>query len=163
MDNDTIKDLGLCPICQKGHIMKGSLGYSCNYFKNMNDKCTFNIYHSYWGKEITEEIARQLITTGKTDIFHDFHNKKGVLFSAYLTIENGIVIPSFVNEVLETPCPVCGREIEILLNGYACKGIRKRTRTTTEFVTSIYPKLLHKEKYHWKQQKYLPEEKKHRL
>ena len=24
-------------------------------------------------------------------------------------------------------------------------------------------KLLHKEKYHWKQQKYLPEEKKHRL
>lgn len=33
MDNDTIKDLGLCPICQKGHIMKGSLGYSCNYFK----------------------------------------------------------------------------------------------------------------------------------
>lgn len=34
MDNDTIKDLGLCPICQKGHIMKGSLGYSCNYFKN---------------------------------------------------------------------------------------------------------------------------------
>ena len=45
MDNDTIKDLGLCPICQKGHIMKGSLGYSCNYFKNMNDKCTFNIYH----------------------------------------------------------------------------------------------------------------------
>ena len=100
MDNDTIKDLGLCPICQKGHIMKGSLGYSCNYFKNMNDKCTFNIYHSYWGKEITEEIARQLITTGKTDIFHDFHNKKGVPFSAYLTIENGIVIPSFVNEVL---------------------------------------------------------------
>ena len=44
--------------------------------------------HSYWGKEITEEIARQLITTGKTDIFHDFHNKKGVPFSAYLTIEN---------------------------------------------------------------------------
>lgn len=43
------------------------------------------------------------------------------------------------------------------------KGIHKRTRTTTEFVTSIYPKLLHKEKYHWKQQKYLPEEKKHRL
>ena len=83
MDNDTIKDLGLCPICQKGHIMKGSLGYSCNYFKNMNDKCTFNIYHSYWGKEITEEIARQLITTGKTDIFHDFHNKKGVPFSGY--------------------------------------------------------------------------------
>ena len=36
---------------------------------------------------------------------------------------NGIVIPSFVNEVLETPCPVCGREIEILLNGYASNGI----------------------------------------
>ena len=31
-------------------------------------------------KEITEEIARQLITTGKTDIFHDFHNKKEFLF-----------------------------------------------------------------------------------
>ena len=28
MDNDTIKDLGLCPVCQKGHIVKGSLGRS---------------------------------------------------------------------------------------------------------------------------------------
>ena len=59
MDNDTIKDLGLCPICQKGHIMKGSLGYSCNYFKNMNDKCTFNIYHSYWGKALIREICEK--------------------------------------------------------------------------------------------------------
>lgn len=142
MDNDTIKDLGLCPICQKGHIMKGSLGYSCNYFKNMNDKCTFNIYHSYWGKEITEEIARQLITTGKTDIFHDFHNKKGVPFSAYLTIENGIVIPSFVNEVLETPCPVCGREIEILLNGYACKGYSQKDKDNNRVCNLYIPKTI---------------------
>ena len=142
MDNDTIKDLGLCPICQKGHIMKGSLGYSCNYFKNMNDKCTFNIYHSYWGKEITEEIARQLITTGKTDIFHDFHNKKGVPFSAYLTIENGIVIPSFVNEVLETPCPVCGREIEILLNGYACKGYSQKDKNNNRVCNLYIPKTI---------------------
>lgn len=142
MDNDTIKYLGLCPICQKGHIMKGSLGYSCNYFKNMNDKCTFNIYHSYWGKEITEEIARQLITTGKTDIFHDFHNKKGVPFSAYLTIENGIVIPSFVNEVLETPCPVCGREIEILLNGYACKGYSQKDKDNNRVCNLYIPKTI---------------------
>ena len=41
-----------------------------------------------------EHISRILqLNTGKTDIFHDFHNKKGVPFSAYLTIENGIVIP----------------------------------------------------------------------
>lgn len=37
--------------------MKGSLGYFCNYFKNMNDKCIFNIYYLYWGKEIMEEIV----------------------------------------------------------------------------------------------------------
>ena len=28
VESDTIKDLGLCPICQKGHIMKGSLLYA---------------------------------------------------------------------------------------------------------------------------------------
>ena len=51
----------------------------------MNDKCTFNIYHSYWGKEITEEIARQLITTGKTDIFHDLDRKSTRLNSSHRT------------------------------------------------------------------------------
>lgn len=80
-------------------------------------------------------------------------------FSAYLTIENGIVIPSFVNEVLETPCPVCGREIEILLNGYACKGYSQKDKDNNRVCNLYIPKLLHKEKYHWKQQKYLPEEK----
>ena len=45
-----IKNLGVCPVCGKGNIVKGSLGYSCNYFKTMEDKCTFNIYHTYFDK-----------------------------------------------------------------------------------------------------------------
>ena len=68
--------------------------------------------------------------------------KKGVPFSAYLTIENGIVIPSFVNEVLETPCPVCGREIEILLNGYACKGYSQKDKDNNRVCNLYIPKTI---------------------
>lgn len=124
--SEEIKKLGICPICQKGQIVKGSIGYSCNYFKSMDDKCTFNIYTTYFNKQITEEIAVELITTGETKVFDDLQKKDGTLFSAYLKIENGIVIPVFANETLENPCPACGGTVEILLNGYACENYKQK-------------------------------------
>lgn len=139
---DVRKDLGICPVCRKGHIIKGSLGYSCNYFKDMNDKCMFNIYHTYWGKEITEEIAIKLITTGRTEVFHDFQNKDGFPFSASLIIVDGVIKPEFANEILKTPCPICGREIEILLNGYACKGYSQKDENGNHICNLYIPKTI---------------------
>lgn len=117
-----MEDFGLCPVCRKGRIVKGSIGYSCNYFKSMDDKCTFNIYHTYFDKVITDDIVRELLDKGISPIFSDLHKKDGKPFKASLKIEGNLVKPIFANEVMETPCPVCGGKVEELLSGYACEN-----------------------------------------
>ncbi len=118
----TLVKLGTCPVCGKGEMVQGSIGYSCNYFRSLEDKCTFNIYKEYFQKEITPEIATQLITAGRTDIFDDFKNKAGDKFTARLIVADGRVHPDFVNEYLPEPCPVCGGKVEIFHTGYGCEN-----------------------------------------
>lgn len=115
------------------------------------------------GKRDYRRNSQAINNNRKTDIFHDFHNKKGVPFSAYLTIENGIVIPSFVNEVLETPCPVCGREIEILLNGYACKGYSQKDKDNNRVCNLYIPKTIAQREIPLEAAEILARGKKHRL
>lgn len=124
MGENVIKSIGVCPVCGKGQIVLGSLGYSCNYFKNMQDKCSFNIYHTYWGKAITEDIAKQLIETGESEVFNDLQRKDGQMFSASLVIQDGKVVPKFANECVSGCCPKCGKKVEILLSGYACEDYK---------------------------------------
>lgn len=112
--------IGICPVCHKGKMVKGSLGFSCNYFRSINDKCSFNIYHTYFGKVIDEDIAKELIETGETEVFHDLKRKDGTIFSAALKISNGQVVPSFFKTLLTNKCPLCGGEIEEMAGGYAC-------------------------------------------
>lgn len=140
--NEEIEKLGTCPVCGKGQMVKGSLGYSCNYFKNMNDKCTFNIYHTYFEKVITKDLALQLIEKGETEVFHDLQKKDGTPFSASLKIENGLVQPHFANEILENPCPVCGGKVEILLNGYACENYTKKDGEGKRLCNLYIPKTI---------------------
>lgn len=140
--NEEIEKLGTCPVCGKGQIVKGTLGYSCNYFKSMDDKCTFNIYRDYFGKEITKEIALQLIEKGETEVFHDLQKKDGTPFSAFLKIENGLVQPHFSNKVLEHLCPVCGGKIEVLLNGYACENYTKKNEEGKRLCNLYIPKII---------------------
>jgi hypothetical protein len=100
--------------------VKGSIGYTCNHFRSLEDKCTFNIYKEYFGKEITEDIALQLIEKGETDVFDDLTKKDGGTFSASLAYEDGFIKPRFKNQRLEHACPICGKDVEVLTNGYAC-------------------------------------------
>lgn len=140
MEEQKVKSIGTCPVCGKGQMVIGSLGYSCNYFRNMQDKCTFNIYHTYWGKEITEEIAKQLIEKGETDVYHDFVRKDGTQFSAALKIEDGKIVPKFTNETLEHKCPKCGGNVEKLLSGYACENYNKKDNNGERLCCVFIPK-----------------------
>jgi hypothetical protein len=115
-----LKIIGDCPVCGKGKLVEGTRGYMCNHFKSLDDKCSFTIFNSYFGKEITEEIAVQLIENGETEIFNDLHKKDGGIFSASLTIEDGFVKPKFQNKIMSYKCPFCDADVEELANGYAC-------------------------------------------
>jgi hypothetical protein len=137
-----LKKIGKCPICSKGELVEGALGYMCNYCKNLEDKCSFNIYHTYFGKKITEEIAKELIENGKTEVFHDLQKKDGTLFSAALVIdpEKSKIIPEFANQVLGVKCPNCNSNVEELLSGYACVNFHKTDEKNDRLCNFFVPK-----------------------
>lgn len=135
-------EIGVCPVCGKGKMVKGTLGYSCDYFKSMDDKCGFNIYTSYFDKEITEEIALQLIEKGETETFNDLKKKDGTLFNASFKIEDGKVKPQFKNNVLNVPCPVCHKKVEELLTGYACEDYSKKDAAENRVCNIFIPKVI---------------------
>jgi len=117
--------LGICPICGKGQIVKKTAGYACNHFVNSEDKCDFIIYNTYSTKEITEEIALQIINNKETDVFTDFKSKEGNPFAASLKIDNGKVILSFKNEELDVLCPKCGTgHIYLSKKAYNCSNYK---------------------------------------
>lgn len=120
------KELGTCPVCGKGQIIKGGVGYICTHSSNEENKCDFVIYAKSYDKDITDEIVIQLIEKKETEVFQDFHTKDGNTFSASLKVEDGKVQVHFVNEVLNTPCPRCGGKIEKHAKGYACENYLKK-------------------------------------
>jgi len=135
-------ELGVCPVCGKGKIIKGSIGYSCNYFKSIDDKCEFNIYTSYYDKVITDEIALQLIEKKETDVFHDLRKKDETIFSASFKIEDGRIKTVFHNHELATPCPVCNGKVVELLTGFACENYTKRDEEDKRACGVFIPKTI---------------------
>ncbi len=132
-----MKKIGKCPICKKGEMLEGSNRWACNYFKSFDDKCTFSIYKEYFGKQITEEIAIQLIKKGKTNILRDLKNQEGNNFSASLVVENGFVKPFFKSEILKNKCPKCSEEIEVLKSGFGCKNFQQEENKCDFFIPNV--------------------------
>lgn len=117
--------LGTCPICGKGQIVKKTVGYACNHFVNSEDKCDFTIYNMYFDKEVTEEIALQIIEKSETEVFTDFHTKAGDKFSASLKIVDGRVAVNYQNEKLDVLCPKCATgHIYVGKKAYNCSNYK---------------------------------------
>lgn len=114
--------LGKCPICENGQIVTNEANYQCNYFKDLENKCSFIIWKNQCGKSITEEIALQLIEKRKTDVFDDFFTKENKQFSACLIInDDNLVSLSFDSTVPDLKCPKCGDELISTKKSFTCK------------------------------------------
>lgn len=48
----------LCPLCQKGHILRGKTAYGCSEYKN---GCTFRMDYATYGEGLTDEELMQAI------------------------------------------------------------------------------------------------------
>ncbi|UZP68707.1 DNA topoisomerase 3 [Desulfovibrio mangrovi] len=88
---------GNCPLCG-GEIMEREKGYSCSRWKREDGGCLFVIWKSMFGRELPEEIVRELLATGRTAQPLDFVSKAGKPYSARLVLEEGQVKPEFVND-----------------------------------------------------------------
>ena len=124
MDN-TLKDLGVCPKCGKGHIIEHPFGWSCNNSEKQADGtwkgCDFVIFknNNYVG-EMTEDMVLHLLTKGETSEM-EMHNKAGRPFHAKFILKDGKVALGFNEHFLEGRCPVCGGRIKKTSKGYACE------------------------------------------
>ncbi|MEN0053575.1 MAG: topoisomerase C-terminal repeat-containing protein [Mucilaginibacter sp.] len=111
-----------CPVCNQGDLIEGAKGYMCNHFKSLNDKCSFTIFKSYFGKEMTLDLVQQLADKMETPFFDDWINKNNQRFSAKLIIDNSVVKPQFQNQFLDTPCPKCGKRVNVVSKAFICEG-----------------------------------------
>lgn len=114
--------IGKCPVCGKGQMLKGTAGWTCDYFKSLQDKCTFTIFSSYSGYFLYEEDAVKLITDGMTEE-KQFFTLSGKPFKARLVREGDKIKVVGSNKVLAVPCPVCGQKVSETQKGYACQGL----------------------------------------
>ena len=78
--------LGKCPACG-GDVVTKPKSYGCANWREEDGGCRFVIWKSVAQKELTEEVAKQLLERGATDELFGFISRKGNAFSAKLRLE----------------------------------------------------------------------------
>ena len=114
------KPIGICPVCGKGHIIERDKIFVCT-----NSSCGFFIHKEIKNTTITPEIARQIITDGRSEVLH-FTNASGNSFTARIELDGNAINIQFDNEFLNGKCPLCGGRVQITKNGYNCENRVKR-------------------------------------
>jgi hypothetical protein len=69
-------DFGKCPQCKKGTIRLNSKAAGCSRWRD-EDKCTFTVWKTQYGKTLTNEEIKGLIDTGRTPLLKGFQKKSG--------------------------------------------------------------------------------------
>lgn len=78
----TDERLGECPTCG-GDIVVGSKAYGCSNWRN---GCKFVIWKTIAQKEISPELAAQLLRNGRTELISGFKSRAGKDFDAKLQV-----------------------------------------------------------------------------
>ena len=80
-----LKVIGKCPICG-GDVIERKKAYSCANW--LYTGCPFTIWKEFFGCEITEDIAKDLLTFGMSEDL-DFHSRdQGFYFTSRLVVED---------------------------------------------------------------------------
>lgn len=82
-----------CPVpgCD-GNILIRKKGYGCSNYKPDNQGCSLFVNDSIYGKKITPEIVKELLTKKKTSVMSGFVSKKGEKYKAFLVLKKDFTI-----------------------------------------------------------------------
>lgn len=116
-----LQKIGVCPVCGKGQMVKGTAGWTCDYLHDLEDKCAFTIFEKYNGYTLTEADAVELITTGCTGE-RLFMTQGGKDYTAVMRLVDGQVKVVGQNASLPLPCPVCGGKVKEVQKGFVCEN-----------------------------------------
>lgn len=125
------KELGTCPICGKGKIKENKKTYGCSEWKNSG--CSFAIWKTISGKNISEKMVIDLIEKKKTGLIKGFTSREGKKYNAYLTLnDEGKVVMEYENggsgggEKKERKvigkCPICGGDVVENTKAFGCSN-----------------------------------------
>jgi len=67
-------DLGECPQCKQGKVRQTPKGAGCSRWK---EGCTLSIWREQFGRALTDEEIKQLLTERRTDVLKGFKKKDG--------------------------------------------------------------------------------------
>ena len=129
-----------CPVCGGG-IVTTPFGYGCSNYQKDGSGCSF-VIGAVAGIELSEEQAKELLDTGKTQTIRGFKNKNGKKFDACLTLqkdenEKTVIAFDFENveakKIKDVVCPLCGGEIVQTTFGYGCANYSKSDESSCRF------------------------------
>ena len=84
-----------------GKIYETDTAYVCEHSQADRKPCKFKLSKTILGRDIPQEQAQKLLTTGKTDLLESFISKRGRPFSAYLKLEDGKVGFEFPEKIAQ--------------------------------------------------------------
>lgn len=143
MTTDTImenkdRELGLCPVCGHGHIIKTNRDYVCTdrLRPSGSHSCRFSMPLRTHGVDVTDGMIRQLIQHGETELM-EMCNQDGFPYQGRFVVglNDYVVKPEL--RTLDAVCPDCGGQIVKTRSGYAC--INKLSHNPTcDFIVPNY-------------------------
>jgi len=98
MTYDPDINLPICPKCKKGKIKNSKKSFYCTNYNNINLKCTFTIWKNIAGKNVSENVIKQLINKGVTSEIKGFKSKAGKSFAAKLKLDTDFKVIFMFNE-----------------------------------------------------------------
>jgi DNA topoisomerase-3 len=103
------RDLGiLCPRCGEGTLIENRKGFGCSTWTSREEPgCGFVIWKSIAGRQIGEEIVRELASKGRTGELAGFRSRAGRAFTAALVLDPSAERP--VTFSFEPPRGATGR------------------------------------------------------
>ncbi len=79
-------DLGTCPQCQQGSVRPTPKGAGCSRWK---EGCTLSIWREQYGKALTDEEIKELLSKRRTQMIRGFKKKDGSgTYDAYLVLNS---------------------------------------------------------------------------
>jgi DNA topoisomerase-3 len=83
------RDLDIvCPRCGEGTLIENRKGFGCSTWKSRDEPgCGFIVWKAIAGRQIGEEIVRELVSKGRTAELTGFRSRAGRSFSAALVLE----------------------------------------------------------------------------
>ncbi len=126
VEPDTVDGLA-CPVCGS-KVVRTGFGFACENRNRDGSGCYFQI-GKVAGKEITEDILKELLENGKTKILKGFTSQKGKKFEAGLELtenEGRKQVSFYFPDNSPTPveglkCPACGGQMLKTFYGYVCE------------------------------------------